>query len=144
MNGLIAAHSGLRWIVLLLLVIAIFNALANKNKSYLKKDKMINLFTMVFFHTQFLVGLVLYFVSNKVSHASGWMKDTAARFFGMEHALLMILAMVFVTLGYMKAKKKDSDTGKHKAIITFFIITLILVIAGIPWPFREALGGSWF
>lgn len=143
MNGLVAAHSGLRWIVLILLVIAIFNALSNKNKSYLKKDKMINLFTMVFFHLQFLVGIVLYFVSPKVSHASGWMKDSVLRFFGMEHVLIMVIAMVFITLGYTKSKRKESDSAKHKVIFTFYLIALILVLAGIPWPFRN-LGAGWF
>lgn len=144
MNGLIAAHSGLRWIVLILMIVAIFNALSGKNKGYAKKDKMINLFTMVSFHTQFLVGLILYFVSGKVSHASGWMKDAVLRFFGMEHVLMMLLAMVFITLGYVKSKNKDTDAAKHKVIFTFYVLAFILVLAGIPWPFRENLGAGWF
>ena len=41
LNGLVHAHSGLRWVALLLLVLAIFNALASKGKnSYEKKDKV--------------------------------------------------------------------------------------------------------
>lgn len=137
MNGLIHAHSGLRWVVLIMLLIAIINAFMKKDKSYLKKDKMINLFTMVSFHIQFLIGIILFFNSGKVSFASGWMKNNILRFFGMEHVLMMVLAMIFITLGYAKSKKKETDTQKHKVIRTFFIIALILVLAGIPWPFRN-------
>ena len=53
-------HSGLRWVVLILIITAIFNAIGGKKRnSYEKKDKLINLFTMVSMHTQLLIGLVL-------------------------------------------------------------------------------------
>ena len=40
MNALAHAHSGLRWIALILIVYAIINALLSKNKGeYLKKNK---------------------------------------------------------------------------------------------------------
>ena len=41
MEGLIHTHSGLRWIALILLVVAIFNAITSKRKGeYSKKDKI--------------------------------------------------------------------------------------------------------
>lgn len=138
------AHSGIRWIVLIMLIVAIFNAISNKSKNvYEPKDKKINLFTMVFFHIQILLGFGLYFTSPKVSFTAGWMKEAAFRFFGMEHVLLMVIAMVLITIGHSKSKKATTPLAKNKAIITFYTITLILVLAGIPWPFRN-LGGAWF
>lgn len=138
------AHSGIRWIVLILLVVAIFNALSNKNKNlYEKKDRLINLFTMVFFHIQILLGFGLYFTSGKVNFQEGWMKIAAFRFFGLEHVLIMAIAMALITIGHSKSKKADTPALKNKAIITFYSITLLLVLAGIPWPFRN-LGAGWF
>ena len=83
MQALISAHSGVRWIALLLLLLAIFNAFTAK--SYEKKHRLVNLFTMITFHTQLLLGLVLYFISEKVQFVEGWMKEPLYRFFGMEH-----------------------------------------------------------
>lgn len=141
---LVSSHSGLRWIVLILLVYAIFNAFTAKN-SYEKKDKMINLFAMIFLHVQLLLGLILYFTSPKVTFVQGWMKVAQARFFGMEHILLMVIAIALVTIGRKKAEKKEEAKAKHKTIALWYTIGLILIFASIPWPFRANLGvTSWF
>lgn len=130
---------------MILLVIAIFNALASRGKnSYEKKDKMINLFAMIMLHTQLLIGFIVYFMSPKVQFTEGWMKNSMLRFFGMEHLLLMVLAIVLVTIGRKKAEKSTNPAEKHKKIAVWYTIGLILILAGIPWPFREALGGAWF
>lgn len=149
MNVFVATHSGLRWIVLILLVVAIINAVAKKNKnSYTKNDRLINLFAMIMFHIQILLGIVLYLFNHvgmggRISYSEGWMKNPMYRFFGMEHIIIMVLAMIFVTIGNKKSKTKEFAAQKHGAIITFYLITLILVLAGIPWPFR-GLGTGWF
>lgn len=138
-------HSGLRWIALLLLVIAIFNALSSRGKNtYEKKDKMINLFAMIMLHTQLLIGLILYFISPKVQFSEGWMKNGMLRFFGMEHTLMMIAAIVIITIGRKKAENLTDPAQKHSKIMVWYTIGLLIVLAGIPWPFREALGGAWF
>ena len=113
---LVHAHSGLRWLVLGLLIFAIYNALAGK-KSYDKKDKMINLFAMVSLHIQLLLGLILYYTSGNVSFMEGWMKNPITRFYGMEHLLGMLLAIVIVTIGRKMAEKKESPEEKNKKIL---------------------------
>ena len=143
MKGLIAAHSGMRWIVLILILAAIFNAIAAKSSGkYEKKDKMLNLFAMVFLHIQLLIGIILYFNSGKVSFAEGWMKNASTRFYGMEHVLIMLIAIVVITVGRRKAEKVSLAAHKHAVIVKFYIIGLILIIAGIPWPFR-GFGNEW-
>jgi hypothetical protein len=138
------AHSGLRWVALLLLVIAIFNALSSKGKGkYEKKDKMLNLFAMIFLHIQLLIGLVLYFISPKVQFIEGWMKIKQLRFYGMEHLLIMIIAIAVVTIGRKKAENTSNIAVKHGTIVKWFTIGLILILAGIPWPFR-GFGTGWF
>lgn len=145
MGALTHSHSGLRWLALALLLAAIFNALTSgKNRSYEKKDKMLNLFAMIVLHIQLLLGLILYFTSAKVSFAEGWMKSAFFRFYGMEHLLGMIIAIAVVTIGRKKAEQSNVVSVKHKKIAQWYTIGLILIIASIPWPFREALGGNWF
>jgi len=144
-NALLHAHSGLRWVALILLVTAIFNAVKGKSSGeYLKKHKMINLFAMILLHTQLLIGLVMYFQSPKVQFSQGWMKDPMLRFYGMEHLLMMVIAIVLVTIGRKKAEKADAPIVKHQKIVVWYTIALIVILAAIPWPFRAALGGQWF
>jgi uncharacterized membrane protein AbrB (regulator of aidB expression) len=142
MQALVSAHSGLRWIALVLLIFAIFNAFTAK--SYEKKHRMVNLFTMITFHTQLLLGVVLYFTSEKVQFVDGWMKEAVYRFFGMEHLAGMLLAIVAITIGHSKSKKGSDDAAKFKAIKIWYVLALILVLAFIPWPFRTELGAGWF
>lgn len=136
MKGLIAAHSGLRYIVLALLVIAIINALINlKKENYFKKDKMINLFTMIFIHIQLLLGLVLYFIGPRVNFSS-WIQGVEnTHFFAVEHALMMILAVILITLGRKKAEKQALASRKHKMILRYYGLGLVLIFIAIPWPF---------
>lgn len=139
-----SSHSGLRWVALALLIAAIGNAFAKmRSNKYEKGDKMLNLFAMVLLHLQATLGIVLSFFSGKVSYAAGWMKSDLNRFFGMEHILLMLVAVILATIGRKKAESKSDIFQKHKTIAIWYIIVLILIIAAIPWPFRTVLGGSW-
>jgi multisubunit Na+/H+ antiporter MnhB subunit len=56
----------------------------------------------------------------------------------MEHTVMMLIAIVLITLGYGHAKK-----GNFKGVFWYYLIGLIVMLAAVPWPFREALGGSW-
>lgn len=137
------AHSGLRWVALVLLLLAIVNAFTAK--TFEKKHKMINLFALITIHTQLLTGLVQYFfTSSKTNFSSGWMKVEIYRFYGMEHLVGMLIAIVLITIGYSKSKRASTDAEKFKKIKVFYLIGFILILASIPWPFRTALGGSWF
>lgn len=148
-NILHGAHSGMRWIALLLLLFAIVNALRSKSSgNYLKKDKMVNLFAMITLHIQLLIGIGLMFISPKVAYGEGWMSSDVAggmfRFYGLEHILVMICAIAVITMGRSKAEKKlKGSRDKHHKIMVSYTIGLILILVSIPWPFREALGGSW-
>lgn len=143
---MVHAHSGLRWVALILILLAIINAIRSQTSGkYEKKDKMINLFAMVTLHIQFVLGLALLFTSGKVNYGEGWMKISMFRFFGLEHIVLMLIAIVVITIGRSKAEKKLKGTrDKHRRILISYTIGLLLILAAIPWPFREALAGAWF
>jgi len=143
------AHSGLRWLVLIFIVVSIVNALMKrgKNTEYTKGDKMPVLLGLIFTHVQLLIGLVLYFITQKFSLANGMgalMKDSVGRFYAVEHLTVMILAVVLITIGYSKSKRQEISAQKHTTVLRFYGIALLLILVSIPWPFREALGGGWF
>lgn len=137
-TGLTHAHSGWRWIVLILLLTAIFQAFFQSGK----KTKL-PLFAMVATHIQLVLGIILYFISPKVLFAAETMKVPLNRFYTVEHNTLMLLAIVLITLGYGKWKRADTVENSAKKVATYYLIGLILILAGIPWPFRN-LGAGWF
>ena len=140
-EGLLHAHSGLRWIVLILIIINIFNAIGGLtgNKVYTSKDKKLSFYALIFTHIQALIGLALYFMSPKVQFSGNTMSNSMLRFFTMEHTLMMLIAIVLVTIGNRMAK-----SGRVKAVFWYYFIALIIILAAIPWPFREELGSGWF
>ena len=143
-NILSHAHSGLRWVLLILLVISIVNALTRKDL-FEKKDRLIYLFSMVSAHIQLVLGISLYFLSSKVHFMEGWMKTALYRFYGMEHLIGMLLAIVLITIGHIKYKKKKENSAKHKTVMVYYAIGLLVILLFIPWPFRELLMvDSWF
>lgn len=143
---LVSSHSGWRWIVLILLLLAVVKMHAGwrGKKEFTAGSKKLALFAMVAFHIQFLFGWILYFVSEKVQFVPGMMKVESLRFFSVEHSLMMTLAMILITMGYAKSKRKETDVLKFRTVAIFYTIALLLVLVAIPWPFREALGGKWF
>ena len=71
------------------------------------------------------------------------MKDAALRFYGMEHLIGMLIAIVIVTIGRKIAEKQELPAQKNKKIAIWYTLGLVLIFASIPWPFR-GLGGQWF
>ncbi|MFB9841993.1 cytochrome B [Mucilaginibacter ginsenosidivorans] len=134
-------HSGFRYIVLILLLLAIIRAWADwlGKKPYSEGNRKLNLFTMISVHTQLLIGLVLYFLSPFVRFGSDTMKDHDTRYWTVEHLTAMIIAIVLITIGHSKSKKATSPEAKHKAIAIFYTVALVIVVATIMLSGRGLL-----
>lgn len=133
-------HSYWAYLVLLMLVVATFNALIKffGKKEFQPVDFRISLFTLIVTHIQLLIGIVLFFAAGYISligdmGMSGIMKNDTLRSNIIEHPLTMIIAVVFITIGYSKHKKKLTSTPKFKMLAIFYTLALILVLAKIPW-----------
>jgi len=61
------------------------------------------------------------------------MKDSTLRLYLVEHPLMMILAVVFITVGYSKHKKKLTSQPKFKMLAIFYTLALVFVLSRIPW-----------
>ena len=133
-------HSGWAYIVLLVLIITFFNAFMGvlKNKEFKIKDLRLSLFTLITAHIQLVLGIIMYYVSPYYKHMrvtgmGSAMKEATARLFLVEHPLVMILAIVLITIGFSKHKKKTTDKAKFKTIATFYGIALLFILSRIPW-----------
>lgn len=133
-------HSYWAYLVLIVLIIASVNAMVGyiSNKEYGATNFRIALFTLIVSHLQLLIGLVLYFTTPYFKMWSevgmgGVMKDSVLRLYNVEHPLVMILAIVLITMGYSKHKKKLTSKPKFKILAIFYTLALILVLSRIPW-----------
>jgi uncharacterized membrane protein YozB (DUF420 family) len=139
-------HSGFRYIVFLLVLIAILIALAGwfGKKTYTNGNRKLNLFAMILVHIQILVGLVLYFISPNVRFGGGVMKDPTARYWTVEHISMMIIAMILITIGHSKSKKAVTPEGKHKAIAVFYSLAFVIIVVAIALMTKDSPGRTFF
>jgi hypothetical protein len=137
-TGITHLHSLLRWLALIAIVIAIFQSLRGMTggKEYTAKDNRWSLITLITFHLQLVLGLVLYFGKGWYAQL-GDMSNAVVRFWSLEHLVAMLIAIALVTIGRVSAKKVSSAKAKHKRHFWYFTIALLIVLANIPWPFRE-------
>jgi hypothetical protein len=143
-NALLGAHSGLRWLLVIALVIALLTAIIGwlGNKKYTKMDNMVALALVSFTHLMGILGLVLYFFSPKVTWTKDTMGNALTRFWSMEHGVMMLIVIVLITVGRVKSKKETLDIVKHKKGAIFYSIAFVLVLwAGIMKPYL--LGNGW-
>ena len=133
-------HSYWAYLAVLILLLAVVNAIIGltQNKEFKDKDLRISLFTLIVMHIQLLIGLGWYFMSPwyKTLKEVGMgeaMKDAALRLQTVEHPLMMILAIVLITMGWSKHKKKTTNKGKFKTIAVFYGLGLLFVLSRIPW-----------
>ena len=130
------AHSGLRWLFLLIIIFAIVNAFKKwkSEESFGTKDKLIGVLAIALTHTQALIGFILYFGQGRYKGFSD-MGDRVLRFYAVEHLFGMLLAVVLITIGYSRVKKATKDKAKFRKTFVWFSIALILILISIPWPF---------
>lgn len=152
-NGLMHLHNFLRWVILILLLVSLFKAYSGwqGKKVFSAGDKKTWLFTMIAGHITLLLGLyqvlfgrIGWFTHPPLEEGKTVMSDGYYRFFLVEHPILMILAIVFITLGHGMAKKAVPDAVKYQKAFRYFILALVLILAAMPWPFRELIGRPWF
>jgi hypothetical protein len=142
---LVHLHSITRWLLLIGLVFSILIALYHfiAKKPTLSGGKRIHFLTGSLAHIQLLLGLVVYFISPKVIFNADTMKFAATRFYAMEHSSMMIIAIVLITIGMMRARRAKSEKKYFWSIFIFYLLGLLLILSAIPWPGGK-IPGAWF
>lgn len=149
-TGMLHLHSVLRYLIILVALWAIINMASGLSgkKPFTASDKRPALLLLILMDLQLLAGLFLYFFGPlgwKLIQSSGMsavMGNDTSRFFAMEHGIGMLIALILVHIGYA-ATKKGSDKKKFSRSFWMFFIALLIILAFVPWPFRENLGRGW-
>jgi len=133
-------HSYWAYLVLFMLLIASFNGIIGfaANKEYSATNFRIALFTLIVSHIQLLIGIILYFTTPYFKMwaeegMGGVMADDTLRLYNVEHPLMMIIAIVLITVGYSKHKKKLTSRPKFKMLAIFYGLAFVVVLSRIPW-----------
>jgi cell division protein FtsW (lipid II flippase) len=136
-KGMLDLHNVLRWLILLFLLVVILQAIGKK-----PAIRKTSLWLLICTHLTFVVGLYLLLAGEKYGLLKGVldrvnvMKNDSARFFILEHPLLMFVGVILITIARGKAKALN-----YKATAWLLFIALLFILAAIPWPFREIGAG---
>lgn len=143
-------HNISRWLVVGFGVWAIVRAFGGwfGKRDWVKLDDRAGLAFTSIIDLQLIFGLVLYFLFSPYSRIAfqnfgAAMTDRVTRFFALEHFLMMGIAMIVAHVGRALAKKAGSDLAKHKRAAIWSTVTLVIILASVPWPFMN-LGRPWF
>lgn len=137
-TGLQHLHSGLAYLALAALVIVMIYALIGSlsGREFTEKDRKIAMIGFILAHIQLLVGLILYFVSPlgfSLLTGGGAMADKVARLTALEHPVINILAIIIISVGYIRAKRMTESRARFRSIYMMYAIGLVLILSRIPW-----------
>jgi len=147
---LLATHSLIRWFVLTSLLFAIYRGYRGwlLKMPFTRFDNSVRHITATIAHVQLIIGLWLYFISPIVAYFLYNFKDAVherqIRFFGMEHATMMLTGIILITIGSVKAKRKITDLEKFKTMAIWFTIALLVILSSIPWSFSPLVSRPMF
>jgi hypothetical protein len=142
-------HNFLRWAVLITLIASLYRAYIGwkKGQTNAKLDNLLSILTVSFADVQLLLGFYMYLKPAPNSWLSAYlnmpmadaMHSNASRFWKVEHITGMLIAIVLLHLGRVFYKKKNWEEAKrYQRWFVFFFVAFVIIMATIPWPFREA------
>jgi len=132
-------HSWLRWVVIILGLIAAARAAAARGRPWTRGDHRAGLLFGIAFDIQLLLGLILYFLLSPFTHEAlrdfgAAMKNSGLRFWAVEHPFGMLVALALVHIGNARIRKTHDDRRKHRLAAIFFTLAIIIMFLTIPWP----------
>lgn len=125
-------HSGWAYLTILMGVIFVVSTLVY---AVSKKDtdnvvKKIGLITTIAFHVQLLVGLVYYIMKFSQFEGGNIMKSDVLRLTFVEHPMMMIASVAFMTVANAKLKR---STIVPMSIVIFAVVSMACLLSRIPW-----------
>lgn len=137
-NGL---HAWNRWFITIMLLVVLYKSFTGwkKRSVFEKADNTMSLVLMILCDLQLLGGLILYIWLSPQTQAAfndfgAAMKNSASRFWAVEHIFGMVIAWLLIHIGRSKSKKAATDEMKHKKLFIFTLIAFLIIMATIPWP----------
>ena len=132
-------HSYWAFLVIIILTLIVINSIIAKfsGRAFNTKDLRLSLFGLIFSHIQLLIGLILYFTSPWFNQfyqiGMDLLKNAESRLYLIEHPLINIVAIIFITLGWSLHKRQLDSSKKFLRIGMFYGLGLIFLLSRIPW-----------
>ena len=142
-RALLTAHSLNRWLVVVLLLVALVGGIAGwmRGRQWTGRDDVTSRVLIAVLDLQLVLGIALYAISPIVR--AGWsdlgatMGNRVLQFWTIEHAPTMILAVAIVHIGRVIARRADDDRRRFRVTTISVAVATLLILGGIPWPFLE-------
>jgi hypothetical protein len=135
------AHSYLRWLVLLLLVLVMVRAFvgAANGNAWGERDERLHAISVAMVDLQFTLGFLLYaflspWVRTFFADVGAGMKDSVLRFYGLEHIVAMLVAVALIHIGRVRSKRAGTSKLRQRRVAVSTLIALLIMLATIPWP----------
>jgi hypothetical protein len=141
-TALLTVHSYLRWLILIAALLVVVRALAGviAKRPWGRADDVA---AKVFVHSlslQMVIGLIIYILSPFTGPAfadfGGTMRDAGLRLIMIEHQVGMFIAVALAHIGFGRVRKGADLVQRHKTALAFFALSLVVMMASIPWPGR--------
>src|SRR5688572_13489482 len=124
--ALLAIHSLLRWVVIAAGLAATGRGLAGwRSDRWSHGDGRVGKLFIIALDLQFVIGLALYLIYSPTLKAATMnigaaMADPLLRFFLVEHAVGMIVAIVLAHVGRIRIQRTRDANRRHRAAAIFF------------------------
>ena len=140
-TALIILHSWLRWVVVLLGLLAVYRAVSGRSsgRAWGTQDDSAGRFYTIFFDVQFLIGLLLYLFASPLvtmarQHMAESMANDVTRFWLVEHPFGMIVALALAHVGRGRVRKAQTDRSRFGRAAVFYGLSLLIALLTTPWP----------
>jgi hypothetical protein len=138
-NVINTLHHYNRWLLICSVTFVLASSLTawlSKNK-YSKLDNIAGASAVGFAHLQLILGLILYFGLSPIMQTifadfGAAMKDSALRFYAVEHILTGVLGVAAIQIGRIRSKRAKTDLQKHKQMFIFTALALVLFLSRMP------------
>ena len=119
--------------IVILAVIKYFLVAFLGKESSIKECKLLSI-SMILAHLQLIFGILVF--SKFAFSNPDWteiMKNTESRETFIEHPFMMLIAIILISVGKVKAKKTEDNTKCAKITFTYFFIALALILFSTPF-----------
>ena len=141
---LLTLHSLIRWVAIVLGLMAIFRAVTGMSKgAWEETDGKLGRLFAVSLDVQMLLGILMYLFFSTITTSAfesmgSAMGNSVTRFWIVEHPTMMIAALALAHVGVARSRKATEPKAKHRAGLIFVGIAMLLILVGSPWPFSTA------
>jgi len=98
-------------------------------------DLRVALFTLIFSHIQFAIGIILYFISPKFKWWGEGIEQIIQNdlyfFYLLKHPALNILGLLSITIGWSLFKKAKTNYKRFIRLAIFYLFGFLLILLSV-------------